>query len=640
MASEMIQIIEENCLGCNKCIRNCPVFGANISYTVNGETKVKVDLERCIHCGRCLEVCDHNARDYQDDTEQFFAELAAGSEIAVVVAPSVRVNFLEYKRVNGYLKSKGARYIYDVSFGADITVWAYLKALSQGKRSLIAQPCPAVVNYVQKYQMELLDYLAPVHSPMMCTAVYLRKYTGFKGKIAFLSPCLGKKDEISDVNTNDLVQYNVTFKKIKEHFENNQINTRGFPEVEFDDPGCGLGCLFPRPGGLRENVQAIVGDVWIRQVEGQDKAYTYLKEFSKRTTKGKKLPVLVDILNCEHGCNQGTGTNCELGLDDADEILNRFKTEAAKTKKKLKFFSKKPAMFSFFDKKLKLADFRRQYTRINLQPLKEPSEQEYEEIFQKLHKTTMESREINCTACGYHTCREMAKAIFNNLDRYTDCLDYNRKEVAIENKVLEEKNSEIHQMLDEVTRLSQERQRRSLELAQRVNEITESMKEVHQGNEEAAKETEQICHEVMQVLAENELLKKLVAEMKDNLGLFISASRNIVGVARQTNFLSLNAGIEAARTGEYGKGFTVLAQEIKRLSEESRQTAESALTNEEVMEKLVKQVLEVSASVDKKMDTVNQSITNISAAIEEFTAKGQEMVAAATQIVDEYSQDK
>lgn len=37
---ETIFIIEENCQGCNKCIRNCPVFGANISYLINGETKV------------------------------------------------------------------------------------------------------------------------------------------------------------------------------------------------------------------------------------------------------------------------------------------------------------------------------------------------------------------------------------------------------------------------------------------------------------------------------------------------------------------------------------------------------------------------------------------------------------------------
>lgn len=79
--------------------------------------------------------------------------------------------------------------VYDVSFGADITVWAYLKVLREtGRSSMIAQPCPVIVNYVEKHQPELIDLLAPVHSPMMCTAIYLRKYAGCQDRLAFLSP--------------------------------------------------------------------------------------------------------------------------------------------------------------------------------------------------------------------------------------------------------------------------------------------------------------------------------------------------------------------------------------------------------------------------------------------------------------------
>lgn len=173
LTEETIFIIEEKCQGCNKCIRNCPVFGANVSYTINGATKVKVNPELCIHCGKCIEVCDHYARDYRDDTERFFHALQEGAAISVLVAPSVRTNFPEYKRVIGFLKKAGAHLVYDVSFGADITVWAYLKVLAAtGVSSIIAQPCPVIVNYVEKHQPALVDYLAPVQSPMMCTAIY------------------------------------------------------------------------------------------------------------------------------------------------------------------------------------------------------------------------------------------------------------------------------------------------------------------------------------------------------------------------------------------------------------------------------------------------------------------------------------
>ena len=71
-----------------------------------------------------------------------------------------------------------------------------------------------------------------------------------------------------------------------------------------------------------------------------------------------------------------------------------------------------------------------------MRPLKEPTREEYAAIFARLHKNTPASQNLNCAACGYQTCRDMAKAIFNQLDRPEDCMDYNRKEVIRENENL------------------------------------------------------------------------------------------------------------------------------------------------------------------------------------------------------------
>ena len=75
------------------------------------------------------------------------------------------------------------------------------------------------VEFLKKH--DLLKYLSPIHSPMLCEVVYLRKYQGFTGKIAALSPCIGKGDEFEQTG---LVQYNVTMDHLKQYFkENNKL---------------------------------------------------------------------------------------------------------------------------------------------------------------------------------------------------------------------------------------------------------------------------------------------------------------------------------------------------------------------------------------------------------------------------------
>ena len=84
---------------------------------------------------------------------------------------------------------------------------------------------------------------------------------------------------------------------------------------------CGAGLTYSRPGGLRENVEIYTSEPWIRQVEGPH-AYEYLDEYKERMHQGKKLPTVVDILNCLNGCNLGTAADQTIPIDEVDEKLN------------------------------------------------------------------------------------------------------------------------------------------------------------------------------------------------------------------------------------------------------------------------------------------------------------------------------
>jgi iron only hydrogenase large subunit-like protein/uncharacterized coiled-coil DUF342 family protein len=635
----IIYIKEELCQGCNKCIRNCPVFGANINYEINGNSKVRIDQERCIRCGRCIQVCDHQARYYLDDTERFFQDLKRGENITVIAAPSIRVNIPDYQHLFGYLKDNGVQGIYDVSFGADITVWAYLKTLREKNLpSMIAQPCPSVVKYIKLYRKELLPYLAPVQSPMMCTAIYLRDYLKVQGKIAFLSPCIGKSEEIADPETHQYVEYNVTYQKLLDYLQANGVNLSSCRKVEFDAVESSLGCLFSRPGGLRENVEAVQKDAWIRQVEGTDLAYPYLGEYSRRIAAKKPVPLLVDILNCAHGCNDGTGTCHVVDIDEADYRFNQLKKSKLTAGRGILHKSSLEKLHSRFNGELKLSSFYREYSPLNVAPLKEPNAAELETIFMTLHKETPSSRMVNCSACGYSTCHEMAKAVFNQLERPADCIEFNRREVQIELEQLGVKNKKIQEMLEEVNALSAQRLERASTLTKQFSEIAQAMQEVHQGNDSAAQDIQSISFDISEVANMSNTLRAYMDQMSKSVEAFRKVTQRILDIGRKTHFLSINAGIEAARSKE--GSFIEISQEIRKLAEEARLSAISTESSETSIRELVDEILQMSNNLELKMNLINTGIINISATLEEFTAKGQEMVAAATKIVDEYATEK
>jgi len=82
----------------------------------------------------------------------------------------------------------------------------------------------------------------------------------------------------------------------------------------------------------------------------------------------------------------------------------------------------------------------------------------------------------------------------------------------------------------------------------------------------------------------------------------ISRTLNVItDIAAQTNLLALNAAIEAARAGDAGRGFAVVAEEIRKLAEDSRQ---SAVGIDKVIQDVQKDVAMATKAIDKMEDSV------------------------------------
>ncbi len=455
----IITVDDNTCIGCNACVRACPVkaISTKLKEGTKDEFVASVISKRCIQCGECVKVCEHNARGYIDDSEEFFKNLNEKT-MHIIVAPSIKTAFKNWKSVLKWLQKLGHK-IYDVSYGADICTWAHLQSIADGTQSkIISQPCPAIVSFIEKYQPDLISSLSQVHSPASCLAVYLKTYQNINEKIYLLSPCIAKKVEAEKYHTFD---YNVTYSKLK-----NYINTHDIvfysDDFEFDlIPGV-LGKLYPRPGGLRDNLLAHNSNLVIRTAEGIA-AYERIKRYSSVDVTNR--PDVLDCLNCRFGCCEGTAsTGTDLSYIEA--TMDKIETDANADRGHFIFRDK---IMKDFNKKLKYTDFYTSYTKESIEE-STFTEEEIDEQFNKMLKTTPESRKIDCHACGYSSCTEMCEAILEKRNVKENCVYFMKNQLKADLK----ENEELHEKLKSDVKKSNENFKVVIEKLSSIDSIPNS----------------------------------------------------------------------------------------------------------------------------------------------------------------------
>ena len=190
------------------------------------------------------------------------------------------------------------------------------------------------------------------------------------------------------------------------------------------------------------------------------------------------------------------------------------------------------------------------------------------------------------------------------------------------------------------------------ETASSVQMIASSTQEVHGGAIEAqtvAKQGHQTLRTTfkqLKVIQESstdtkEKIRKL-SQQSEKIG---NITKVITAITDQTNLLALNAAIEAARAGEHGKGFAVVADEVRKLAEESKKSAEQIVRLTDIIQK---DTVDVEQAVELTVSNVNDGVDLIHEAQQSFNAiltsvdtmaQKVEQVSAATQEVSAASEE-
>ncbi|MED1663248.1 methyl-accepting chemotaxis protein [Brevibacillus laterosporus] len=191
-------------------------------------------------------------------------------------------------------------------------------------------------------------------------------------------------------------------------------------------------------------------------------------------------------------------------------------------------------------------------------------------------------------------------------------------------------------------------------IAESANAIVDSSaktsEDVQNGNQKVIVVTEQM-EAIRQSVEES---ASIMEQLQKHSGQISEMSTAIVDIAEQTNLLSLNAAIEAARAGEQGRGFAVVANEVRKLADQSKQTADriqeiiiqvTSLTQNasEVMKRKVHadvqkgivvttEAREAFTNIQASTQHIVEQIHDVSAITEEMSASAQEVSASMREI--------
>lgn len=395
-----IEFNKELCDSCYKCLRVCPT--KCICFSENDRSIV---ADMCIKCGVCAQQCPQNALLIKNAVDKAISFIKGPKRTAVSLAPSYVSAFKMStpKGISSALKKLGFDIVEETAVGAEIVSRQYEKLVNTIDSSNIITSCCPSANYLIETQYpSLVDSILPVVSPMIAHGRYIKERYGEDTKVVFIGPCLSKMAEAEqDSKSIDAV---VTFDNLEEWLKSVGIDLSNETEDCFDKAGSLRGKAYPLYDGNFNSK----GRFQHLRIDGVENCKQVLGELESGALQGYAIDISICSGSCVNGPEMPGGRE---GRYEREMRLQHY----------VKACGQQGEPLSMGDCTIQT---RKEFHK-NRGTVKKPTEDEIKDILMMSGKFS-EKDELNCGACGYPTCRDKAKAVYNGWSDPKDCLPYLR----------------------------------------------------------------------------------------------------------------------------------------------------------------------------------------------------------------------
>lgn len=402
------------CRDCYKCLRECPVKAIRI---VDDHAMVVGEL--CVHCGHCVEVCPQKAKKVRDDLARAKLLVELRPKAVLSLAPSFAAEFpgIEIGSIVAAAKSLGFAAVSETSLGADL-VSAGLCAFmaKEAPELLISSACPVVVRYIDKYLPALSERISRSASPMVAHGRYLKRVFGPETAVVFAGPCIAKKWEADQ--SEGSVDLALTFAELRTWLGERKIDlsaTTPGPGNEFFPTRSSHGALYPIEGGMIASLKrAGLKDVHCMTFGGMAQIQGALRDIEEGIGSAGGSPegcLFLELLACEGGCVNGP-----LAGGGSGTVARRLRV--------LSYGADRPESPGSGEPPAALVTGPAGL-RGSAVAEEDPAPEALRTALASIGKSSRKD-ELNCSGCGYDSCRAFATAMLKGRAERTMCVSYTR----------------------------------------------------------------------------------------------------------------------------------------------------------------------------------------------------------------------